>query len=189
MVEPLSIAVLTGAALTEGIKFLYGQADAILKRRADAKRAAARGVETRAEPVPVQTPDVIEGRLQPVRVDPDAAEELADVLKDLRRRLEDYAQGYETPPDGDLGVLRATQELRDAIEDVIGQRITFRGENRDSSGTPVVTGRLTAREIRGRAAAVDVGEMRSGSVQGNVEADVISDGGEATGVRISKLGH
>ncbi|MGW9593923.1 hypothetical protein ACWHLZ_26875 [Streptomyces chartreusis] len=189
MVEPLSIAVLTGVALTEGIKFLYGQADAILKRRAETRQAAARGEETQAEPMPVRTPDVVEGRLEPIRIDPDAAEELADVLKDLRRRLEDYAQGFETPRDGDLDVLRATQELRDAIEDVIGQRITFRGENRDASGTPVVTGRLTAQEIRGRASAVDVGDMRSGSVQGNLEADMISDGGEASGVRITKLGH
>jgi hypothetical protein len=31
--------------------------------------------------------------------------------------------------------------------------------------------------------------MRSGSVQGNLEADMISDGGEASGVRITKLGH
>ncbi|MFD3504742.1 hypothetical protein [Streptomyces sp. NPDC058678] len=189
MVEPLSIAVLTGVALTEGIKFLYGQSDAILKRRAETRQAAARGEETPAELIPVQTPDVIEGRLQPIRIDPDAAEELADVLKDLRRRLEDYAQGYETPSDGNLDVLRATQELRNAIEDVIGQRITFRGENRASSGTPVVTGRLIAQEIEGRAAAVYVEDARSGRVDGELKADKVSDGGEASAVRITKLGH
>ncbi|MBK3576475.1 hypothetical protein JHN63_22225 [Streptomyces sp. MBT65] len=189
MVEPLSIAVLTGVALTDGIKFLYGQADAILKRRAENRQAATRGEETRAELVPVQTPNVIEGQLQPIRIDPNAAEELADVLKDLRRQLEDYAQGYETPPDGNLDVLRATQDLRDAIEDVIGQRITFRGENRDSTGTPVVTGQLTIQEIQGRAVAVHVEDVRSGIVHGELKADKVSDGGEANAVRITKLGH
>ncbi|MFH8701850.1 hypothetical protein [Streptomyces chartreusis] len=76
-----------------------------------------------------------------------------------------------------------------ARDDVIGQRITFRGENRDSSGTPVVTGRLTAREIRGRATAVDVGDMRAGEVDDGLKADVVADGGEATALRIQKLGH
>ncbi|MFD5848228.1 hypothetical protein [Streptomyces chartreusis] len=189
MVEPLSIGVLTGVALTDGIKFLYGQADAILRRRAEARQAAACGGETEAEPVPVRTPDVIEGRLHPVRIDPDAAEELADVLKDLRRRLEDYAQEYETPRDGDLDVLRAMRELRDAIEAVIGQRITFRGEKRDSSGTPVVTGRLTAQEIRGRATAVGVEDMRAGEVDADLKADTVAEGGEAIAAHIKNLGH
>ncbi|MFD9320129.1 hypothetical protein ACFWDQ_21070 [Streptomyces sp. NPDC060053] len=86
-------------------------------------------------------------------------------------------------------MLRATQELRNAIEDVIGQRITFRGENRASSGTPVVTGRLIAQEDAGRAAAVCVGDARSGRVDGEFKADKVSDGGKASAVRITRLGH
>ena len=35
MVDPLSLTVLTGVALTEGIKFLYGQVTDLLKRRRD----------------------------------------------------------------------------------------------------------------------------------------------------------
>jgi hypothetical protein len=188
VVEPLSLAVLTGVALTEGIKFLYGQADAILKRRAERKRAERLGTPPPAEPIAVRTPEIVDGRLAPISVDVVAADELADELKELRHQLDDYAQGYETPRDGDPDVLLAASALRDAIEDIIGQRITFKGEKREPSGTPVVTGRISAKEIRGRATAVDVGEMRAGRVDASVDAGVIEAGGEATGARISKLG-
>lgn len=188
MAEPLSIAVLTGVALTEGIKFLYNQADTILKRRAERKRAGQATPPGPESPIAVQTPEVVQGRLAPVSVDVQAADNLADELKELRRRLEDYAQGYETPRDGDPELLRTMLALRDAIEDVIGQRITFRGENREPSGTPTVTGQISAREIRGRATAVDVGEMRSGQVTASLDADVIDTGADATGARIAKLG-
>src|SRR3712207_3724713 len=97
MVDPLSVAALTGVALTEGIRFLYNQADAILKRRAERKRAQEEGGDSPDAPIAVETPEIIEGRLAPMSVDVEAADRLAVELKDLRRQLEDYAQGYEVP--------------------------------------------------------------------------------------------
>lgn len=72
---------------------------------------------------------------------------------------------------------------------ILRARDGLRLESRDPSGTPVVTGRLTAREIRGRATAVNVGDMRTGKVDAGLKADVVADGGEATALRIEKLGH
>ena len=155
MADPLSAVALTGVALAEGIKFLYNQADGILKRRAERKEAERVGTAPPTEPILVETPEIVAGQLAPISVDASAADALADELKELRRKLEDYAQGYETPSNGDPEVLRTTLALRDAIEDIVGQRITFKGEDRESSGTPVVTGKISAKEIRGRATAVE----------------------------------
>jgi hypothetical protein len=188
MVDPLSLAVLTGVALTEGIKFLYQQADAILKRRAERKAAEQRGAPPPADPIAVESPPIVDGRLSPMTVDARAADELADELKDLRRRLDDYAQGYEIPGDGDQEVLRTTSALRDAIEDIIGQRISFKGEHREPSGTPVATGRIKAKEVRGRAIGVDVEKMHSGRAEGTVDVDVVHEHGEAIGTRIKDFG-
>jgi len=188
MVDPLSVTALTGVALTDGIKFLYDQAGAILTRRAERRRAEKLGTAPPAEPIPVKPPEVVAGQLAPISIDAAAADVLADELKELRRRLDDYAQGYETPREDDRDVLRTIVALRDAIEDIIGQRITFKGEARERSGTPVVTGRISAAEIRGRATAVEVGDMVSGRVDAQVHTDVIEAGGEVTGARITNLG-
>ncbi len=189
MVDPVSIAALTGVALTEGIKFLYNQADAILKRRAEHKRVVeGQPAPTAPPPQPVETPSVLVGSLRPIEIDDAAADELAGELKALRHRLEDIAEGYETPRDGDPSVLAAVTALRDAIEDVIGQRITFRGEDRPATGSPTVTGRIRADVIRGRATSVDAGTVEGGgAVTGTVDVDVVDTGADVAGVRIRRV--
>jgi hypothetical protein len=179
MVEPISLAVLGGVALSEGIKFLYNQAGEILKRRRESKEA---------EPIPVESPDVIEGNLEPMTVDPAAVEELADELKALRAQLNEYAQETEQPDPSDEEVLRATDALREAIESIVGQRITFKGEHREPSGTPVVTGTVRAKQIRAKASGVAIEEMGEGEARGVVEADSIEQGADVAGARIGKMG-
>jgi hypothetical protein len=188
MVDPLSLGAIAGVAITEGIKFLYNQAGAVLTRRAERKRAKKAGTAPPEEPIPVDTPNVVEGSLRPLTVDEQAADEHAEQLKVLRNALEDYALGWSDPSDGGPEMIRQTLALRDAIEDIVGQRITFRGEDRPPSGTPVVTGRLKADEIRGRAAGVDVGDMQAGEVHGELEAKHIGEGADAAGARIRNIG-
>ena len=187
MVDPFSIGAVAGLALTEGIKFLYNQAGEILKRRAERKAAAKAGEAPPAEPIAVEeTPEAFTGTLSPLRIDDKAADEQAQNLKDFRRTVEDHALGDAA--DADPGVIRATLALRDAIEDIVGQRITFAGEEREPSGTPVATGRLTAATIRGRATGLEVGEMTGGRAEGELKADEIAEGADAAGARVTKLG-
>jgi hypothetical protein len=188
VVDPLSIGAIAGVALTEGIKFLYSQADAILKRRAERKAAAKSGAAAPAEPIAVATPSAFTGTLAPLQIDQEAADEHAENLKELRHVLEDQALGHAPSGEVDPDVIRATLALRDAIEDIVGQRITFEGEDREPSGTPVATGRVSAKVIKGRATGLDVDEMTGGQAKGEVEADEITEGGEATGLRVRKLG-
>ncbi len=66
MVDPLSITAIGAVAITEGIKFLYGQAGEILKRwreRKDADKDASTQ-QNKTEPVNVKLPVVFEGQLK-----------------------------------------------------------------------------------------------------------------------------
>jgi hypothetical protein len=180
MMEPFSLAALGTVALTQGITFLYNQATEILKRRRERQAAA--------EAVPVETPEVLEGELQPVAIDPAAADELAEELKLLRAQLGEYAQGTEEADPSDASVVRATEALRDAIESIIGQRITFKGEQREPSGRAVVTGTVRAREIRARASGVDADSIGEAEVRGDVQADVIGEGADVAGAGPGRSG-
>ena len=178
--DPFSLAAIGGLALSQGITFLYNQAGEILKRRRERKAAEA---------VPVEAPEVLEGELQPVSVDLEAADELANELKLLRAQLGEYAQGTEEVDPSDESVVRATEALREAVESIIGQRITFKGEEREPSGRAVVTGTVRAREIRAKASGVDVDSIGEAEVRGDVEADVIGEGADVAGVRARSIGN
>ena len=186
MVDPFSIAAVGGIALAEGIKFLYGQAGKILDRRAERRAAAKAGqAAPPAEPIAVgETPEAFTGTLAPMEVDDAAAEEQARNLVELRRTIEDHEQGDAA----DADAIRAALALRDALEDIVGQRITFEGEDRDPSGTPVATGRLKADVIKGRAAGLDIETMKGGRAEGSLEAKEIAEGADAAGTRIKNLG-
>ena len=62
MADPLTLAAVGAVALTEGIKFLYGQAGETLKRWRESKGTKA-ATATVTEPVQVKIPsDAFEGR-------------------------------------------------------------------------------------------------------------------------------
>jgi hypothetical protein len=182
MTDPLSLAVLSGVAITEGIKFLYGQAGAILQRRRERKQ----GIAPDDAPIPIEAPaDLLDGRLEPMTIDHAAADELEPELMRLYGQLTVYAHGLQEADPNDAELRKATAQLRDAIEGVVGQRITFRGETgREPSGTPVVTGVVKAREIRGRAVGVELGAAPTvGQYRGEVHADVLSEASDVAGFR------
>jgi hypothetical protein len=187
--ELFSIAAIGGLALGEGIKFLYTQAGEILKHRRDRKAAEVAGAAPPSEPLAVETPTVVMGTLNPITIDPDAADELAEELSALRKELSDFADGIETPEPTDERVVRTTNALRDAIEAIIGQRITFEGEDREPTGSPVVTGTVRAKEIRARASGVEADEVTGGLVEGTVEADLVDEGADVAGVRVRSIGN
>jgi choline dehydrogenase-like flavoprotein len=173
MVEPFSLGALGAIALTDGIKFLYAQAGEILKRRRE--RTAA----------PTPAPGLLEGELAPLRLDLTEADERIAELRRLRGRLADIADEIEPAEETDAEVVDATLALREAIESIVGQRITFRGEQREPSGT-TITGIVRAREINGRGSGIEqTGSTPTGSLHGEVIADVAGENADIAGVRIS----
>jgi hypothetical protein len=81
--------------------------------------------------------------------------------------------------------LPPTLFLPDAIESIVGQRITFRGEQREPTGTPTITGTIRARDLRGRACGVDFGGTPTGNIRGEVITDTTGENADIAGVRIS----
>jgi len=199
MTDPLTLAALGAVALTEGIKFLYNQASELLKRRRERKKAAdeaaaaqAQHAEPAAPPAPVEVaaPPVVEGELAPVTVDDDALDRLAEQISGLRHDLGRYVDDTDPAPvdPSDERLVATVDALRQAIEAVWGQRITFRGERREPSG-PVVRGVIDVDSVAGNAAAVRAGRIvGDATVEGTVRAGRVERGGAVTGVEADTIG-
>ena len=184
MVEPFSAGALGALAATEGIKFLYSQAAEVLKRWRD--RKAGREAEALA-PIPVQGDTVLEGTLEPPRVDFDALERLHVDIKQLASVLGDYAGGLEDPDPSDGDLTAAADGLRRALEVVYRQRITFKGEERGASG-PVVIGRAQVEKVEGEVVGLRARLVGSGRVEATAEAKEVLKGGKLTGGEFDRIG-
>jgi hypothetical protein len=184
MVDPFSLGALGAVAATEGIKFLYGQATEVIKRWRDRKA----GKEAEAEaPIPVTGAEVLEGELAPPKVDFDAAERLHENITDFASVLGNYASGLKEPDPEDRDLAAAADGLRRALEAVYGQRITFKGEDREPSG-PVVTGRVDVETVAGDVAGVRARLVRSGRIVGEAHATEVKAGGKLSGADFDTIG-
>jgi hypothetical protein len=180
-VDPLTLSGVAATALTEGIKFLYGQAAEVLKRCRE--KSIARDPEVKvAEP-----PASLEGKLGRLLIDPDVAQRLEPDLKKLYSALTLYAQGIEPADPQDEGLLRTVDALRRVLEAVFHQRLTFSGEARPQTG-PLVEGEIDVGNVEGYVAAVEAELVASGHVIGSAIVDRIGPGGSAFGVKVKRVG-
>jgi hypothetical protein len=186
-VDPVTLSALGAVALTEGIKFLYGQAGEILKRYRERRQADEEGRPQPPEPIQVKDPGILAGRLEPAEMDIDAAERMQADLTALAGRLGNFANGLEEVDPRDEDLLQATEALRRTIEAVYHQRITFQGEDRPPSG-PLVEGSIDIDEVAGYAGAVRAGWIASGRVIGEVRATRVEREGEAVAVDVKQIG-
>jgi hypothetical protein len=184
MPEPLTLAAVAVSIVTEGIKFLYGQAADAIKRWRDEK-----GRPTKSDTVVVQTspPAIFDGALGPLLIHGNQVETLEDHLIKLRRALADYADGLEPVDMGNAALLETVDTLRQAMEAVYQQRLTFRGEQRSASG-PVVEGAIDAKSIAGIAAGVEARWIANGKVIGTIKTEKVEPGGSAYGVKVDRIG-
>jgi len=185
MPDPLTIAAVGAVVLTEGIKFLYGQAGEALKRWRERKAA---GQAATAEPVQVELPPtVFEGQLENPRLDLEAVARLEGDLKALRAAVADYAQEIDDVDPHDRSLLESVDGLRQAMEAVYGQRITFAGEPRPPSG-PVAVGEAKVDEVLGYVAGLRAKRIVGGSATGRLEAKRVDKDAEAIGLDVDTIG-
>jgi hypothetical protein len=187
MIEPFSLGALGALAATEGIKFLYSQAAEVMKRWRD--RKAGKEAEASA-PVPVPEAEaaaVLEGTLHAPEVDFKALERLHDDIRLLAGALGNYANGLDEPDPSDRDLAAAADGLRRALEAVYGQRITFKGEQREPSGVTVI-GRAEADEVAGDLVGVRARLVRSGRIEGTAKAGTIEESGQGVGVEADAVG-
>jgi hypothetical protein len=188
MADPLTLAAVGAVVLTEGIKFLYGQAGEALKRWRERKAAKAETAPPGpAEPVRVELPsDAFDGQLKDPKLHFDAVERLEEDLRDLWGAVASYAQGIEEVDPLDQRLLETVDALRQAMQAVYGQRITFKGEAHPPSG-PFVAGEARVDEVLGYVAGLRAKRVLGGSVTGRVDAKKVGPEGQAVGIDVDTI--
>ncbi|WP_448642788.1 hypothetical protein [Geodermatophilus sp. URMC 63] len=187
MVDPLSATAIGAVVLAEGIKFLYNQAGELLKRYRERKDSAGKEAPDGPEPLLQVPSDIVAGTTQAVPPDYAVVEKLAPSLLDMRRPLADYAQGLATPRPEDPLLMEQVNALRELLEMVYGQRITFKGEAREPSG-PLVRARGDVDRVQGYAAVVHAKSMTGGQVDATGTAKTVERGGTFAVVDIDRIG-
>ena len=168
MVEPLSAAVLGAAVLTQGIRFLYEQAGELLRRRRDRKQATAAAGSAEI-PSAGEAGRVLAGQLTTSAVDAQALDRYADQLARLWGLLAPYATGLTPVDPADRQLAEQVEAARRLLEQIYRQHITFTGERRPATGSPLDVrhaddaGRYAARVIASGEGAVAVGRDIIGS--------------------------
>jgi hypothetical protein len=175
----ISLASIGVVALNEGIKFLYGQAGDILKEWRQRRDQLKSNNKERAT---ICLPSAFDGQLQDPSVDYDIVKELEPKLEVLRGELSSYATDLLPTESGNLQLLRRVDDLRQCLEAVLHQHITFKGEKRSLSGT-VVVGHVEAEIIAGEAIGVEGQGQAEAEVRGSVSANKLEHGAKATGVK------
>ncbi|MGK5630326.1 hypothetical protein [Streptomyces sp. URMC 123] len=185
MSDELSLAMLTAVTLTEGIRFLYDQAGALLTRRRERDPAEPEGTPAGAPeetlgtaPEGTRTPAVVARPSVLPAADPVQLERFAAELRALRADLHEYVSGVDPvdPADGEL--VARVEALRRVLEVVHGTPLVFSGEPAPAA---VVRGSVDADEVAGYVAAVRA-ERATGPVEGRVRVHRVERGGEAIGV-------
>lgn len=178
--DPLSLSVL-GAAATQTIIFLYSQAGELLKARRE-RRAGSKTVD-----VPIVDNAVLDRPLPSAEADAELLEREHKTLVNLSASLSPVASGHVDLDLTDPEIARRAGQLRALLEAIYGQRITFRGEDRESSGSRVDVVQVV-RDVEGSltGAAGDIGE--GGYLTVEQRTGTIGSSGQVTGYR-GRIGH
>lgn len=134
MSDPLSLAVIGAPVVTEGVKFLFQQANALLQAWNKRRRSASDVAE--GESLDVALPHSTALAAPPVAGGADASRvgQAVAQLQALATSLAPFAQEWEPLPDEGRALPPSAVTLRDLLEGIYGQPLTFRGEQRGRTG-------------------------------------------------------
>lgn len=166
MPDPVTLSTLGGLAASEGIKFLYGQAAELLKAWRERRGQVAAGQEPPARlTVPIVASEVLDATPAEPVVDTAVLDRENAALVRLTGGLAPYAQGLADLDPDDSELAEQAGQLRALLEAAYGQRFTFRGEQRDPTGT-----RVSVTQVLGDVAGDVLGV--AGDVAPGASADV-----------------
>jgi hypothetical protein len=188
MPDPITLAAVGGTVLVEGIKFLYSQAGEVLKRwraRRDAAKEEAAQPE-KPEPVEIKLTPAFEGQLTNPQIHFDAVKRLEGNLREVVKDLSTYASGVDDVDNSNTQLMENVDALRQMLEAIYQQRITFKGEARPPSGTRVEGG-IDVNEVYGYAAAVRARTISGGTIIGKAKVGKVAPGGTLIGVDVDQI--
>ena len=184
MADPFSLAAVGSLVLSEGVKFLYGQATDLLKRLRDRREANRSELSEEIELAPSEALDAPAG---PARLDFGRAEANETAIAELRAGLLNYADGVLAVDTADQALLEKADALRGLLELVYGQRFTLRGETREPTGTRV-RAELVVDEIAGKVAVVRTRMIGEAAVHATARVKTVASGGDLTVVDADTIG-
>lgn len=186
--DPITLTSIGAIALNEGVKFLYGQASELLKARRERRSSSQSAPPTGgAVEIVVAENERLDQQLGRVSVNLQEIEENADILAALTNSLTPYAQGWETLRLENRAQIEAVEQLRAILEGLYGQRITFRGEDRQPTGTRVDAEQILG-TVRGAVSAVRAGTVGRGtSIHSRQQADEVAEGATLIGLDAEKM--
>ncbi|WP_031184159.1 hypothetical protein [Streptomyces seoulensis] len=173
MSDAMDLSMIAGSALPATFTFLYQRLDDVLSRWRSNRTTE-----------PLRTPEVpaeLVGDLQlPLRIDSQRLADRLPVLEVLALATAPYVGAPERISAGDEVLMQTLGRVREALEDIHGQRFTFRGETRERSGPfseqhyDTVAGEVTGMEAQ---------EAIRGSVTSTIRAKEVKAGGKVVGMR------
>jgi hypothetical protein len=168
MAEPFTAAAIGAVLVTKGIGFLYDQLGELLKRHRG--RKDAKSVQPVQIPPAVPAVGTLSGQLTAGPVDQQALDQNADQLAKLYGLLTPYVSGMITADPSDRQLAEEADATRRLLELVYQQHITFAGEQRPATGSPLgdqdaaTAGRYAAQVIASGERAVAIGGDNSGVI-------------------------
>jgi hypothetical protein len=157
---------------------LYGQVSELLRRRRERRAqadAGQAGMTRSAVEIPSagQAEQVLAGRMVAGPVDEQVLDRHAEQLAKLKGLLAPYADGDITIQPDDRQLLAQVEAARSLLEQIYRQHITFRGEQRPATGTPIEVqtgevGQYATQVIASGERAAAVGRDAGTVITGNV---------------------
>lgn len=134
MSDPLSLSAIGAPVVSEGVKFLYRQAHALL--RAWNKRRSSGGEVAAGESLDVALPNSTALAVPPADGGADASlvARASDQLQALATALAPFAEEWQPLPDDGRTLPASAATLRQLLEAIYRQPLTFRGEQREGTG-------------------------------------------------------
>jgi hypothetical protein len=178
--DPSGLSMVVSSALPATFTFLYQRLDALLSRhRTDTGTA-------RTEVVP-EIPAVLVGDLAlPLCSDEDRVRTRLAELRAYELGLAQYHRNPSLITRDDQLLLQTLSELRDALEDIYGQRFTFEGEPREQSG-PFSEQRHG--KVAGEVVGIEATNAIHGPVTSKITTDSVEQGGRVIGMRAREIGN
>jgi hypothetical protein len=146
----LNVPDITSDAFSQAFSFLLGRLESILDRRR---------LGSLSEDDAVESPSILEGSWRPTEPNMNVVEQKAPLLNELVAALDFYRRHPEQVNKDDPELRANLARLRDTLESIYGQHITFQGESRPRSGI----------SVNQRAHDIDGGRMVG--IQGRVKPD------------------
>lgn len=179
MADPSELSMVVGSALPATFTFLYQRLDALLSRH----RADPDTVQAEAMP---KIPAVLAGELElPLRSDGMRVRSRLAELRAYELGLARYRQNPALITSEDSLLVQTLSGLRDALEDIYGQRFTFEGEARGQSGP-------FSEQRHGRVAGEVVGMEVTNAIRGpatsKITTESVEPGGRVIGMRAREIG-